>query len=100
MFEEPIEDVTWTAFVFLLIAVVAMALFFGLRDRFARLRADLQRPAGGWTVGLLTLLGVFVSPVIVLAQGWPQPVAWIAMFVCLGAHIGWGAHGYHPRGMR
>lgn len=64
-----------------------------------RLRADLQRPGGGWTVGVLTLLGVFVSPAFVFVLGWPRPVAWVAMLGFLVAHLGWGSAGYYPRGM-
>lgn len=64
-----------------------------------RLLADLRRPAGGWTVGLLTLFGsvsVFVLDGLRLLPGprWAATITGIALLV---VHLLWGAHGYYPR---
>ena len=59
----------------------------------SRLLTDLRRPAGGWTMGILTLVGTLVA---VLASS----IHWIGLpiaLLLLAAHLGWGAHGYYPR---
>lgn len=67
------------------------------RSAIRRLRDDLQRPAGGWTVGFFTLLAVFISPAVVLAVGGPTWLGTGSMIAFLVAHMGWGAAGYYPR---
>jgi len=61
----------------------------------ARLRADLQRPAGGWTVGFATLFGAMLAPLTATVI---HPALWFVGFALFIAHIGWGLHGYYPRG--
>lgn len=64
-----------------------------------RLVEDLRGPAGGWTVGIVTLVGVFAVPLIDAAGAWPAPgwTATAAMFLLLFVHILWGSAGYYPR---
>lgn len=66
-----------------------------------RLRDDLQRPAGGWTVGLVSICGTMAVFLTGRLGLWPLPewTATIVGFVLFAIHIGWGAHGYYPRGM-
>lgn len=62
-----------------------------------RLRDDLNRPAGGWTTGFLTLLGAALMPVIapmVIPLWAGVPLAILLFFL----HAMWGAAGYYPRG--
>jgi len=89
----------WTAVVILLVYVAVIGLFFSGRDLFSRLRADLQRPAGGWTVGILTMLGCLVSGPIVYILDWPTGIGYVLMFAFLAANMGWGMAGYYPRRM-
>ena len=62
-----------------------------------RLRADLARPFGGWTTGLLTLGLAAVGPLVGwLTVSWLGPV-WMAGW--LFVHIIWGSAGYYPANM-
>lgn len=59
------------------------------------LRHDLQRPAGGWTTGIVTLLLAMMMPIVEIYGGRFISLLWACLFVFL--HISWGAHGYYPR---
>jgi hypothetical protein len=65
------------------------------RESLAALRRDLQRPAGGWTMGFATLLGAMAVSAASLVYSWPVVVAAILLVL----HLLWGATGYYPRGL-
>lgn len=73
----------------------------GFQSRISRIVADLQKPAGGWTTGILTLLAA-IAPAPMDAFGyWPGPT-WsttLVMAAFLAIHMVWGAAGYYPRRM-
>jgi hypothetical protein len=60
---------------------------------------DLQRPAGGWTTGVVTLLAGFMCIVLEIVGYWPLPnwTANLTVIALLAAHAVWGAAGYYPR---
>jgi len=58
-----------------------------------RLKADLNRTAGGWTVGVLTLLVWFAGLGLALVHWLGFGVALLGMVT----HLLWGASGYYPR---
>lgn len=66
-----------------------------------RLAADLKRPGGGWTTGVLTLLGAMAVPLVEVFGIWPGPSwsATVAGVALIALHLMWGAHGYYPRRM-
>jgi hypothetical protein len=64
------------------------------RESLAALRQDLQRPAGGWTMGFATLLGAMAASAATTVYQWLLPVAAILLLV----HLLWGAAGYYPKG--
>lgn len=68
----------------------------------ARLAADLRRPAGGWTVGVLTLLATIGIGLVSLLGYWPGPTGTgqVAMWISLLVHVGWGSAGYYPNRIR
>jgi hypothetical protein len=68
------------------------------RNYIERLRTDLQRPAGGWTFGLVTILLAIVTPGFVWLAGLPQWIGTVLMVAFLFIHMMWGAAGYYPRG--
>lgn len=64
-----------------------------------RLVDDLNRPGGGWTTGVLTLIAAIIGPIIYLAGYWSGP-GWsvaIAVFGFLFTHIIWASYGYYPK---
>jgi hypothetical protein len=66
-----------------------------IRDCCGKLRRDLERPAGGWTVGLVTygfLFGSSLLSVLTVDLIWTI----VAIFSFL-AHLYWANHGYYPR---
>lgn len=62
---------------------------------------DLQRPAGGWTTGAVTLFAGFITIVLDIAGYWPAPswTANVTVVLLLAMHVLWGAAGYYPRDM-
>jgi hypothetical protein len=66
----------------------------------ARLAADIQGPAGGWTMGVLTLFFTFATPVLVWLASGPSWLGEVGMVVFLVSHIIWGSAGYYPRSIR
>jgi len=66
-------------------------------NAFTRLRDDLNRPAGGWTMGFLTLIGTLLAPLLGAFGIMHQFVATGLMMGLFIIHISWGLHGYYPR---
>lgn len=66
-----------------------------------RLRDDLSRPAGGWTTGILTLMGAITFSLASFHPVWPLGglIAEALGLLCLAAHLLWGSAGYYPRTM-
>lgn len=61
-----------------------------------RLRADLQRPAGGLTVGFVTCVMAPIGGLLIAVTG-PVWLGGVWMAFWMAANIGWGMHGYYPR---
>ena len=59
-----------------------------------RLRADLARPGGGWTTGLVTILLALAGPLVGLATVQWVGTVWMVAFLII--HMRWGAYGYYP----
>ena len=60
-----------------------------------RLRTDLQRPFGGYTVGMATLVAALAGPAVGYFTWSVLGIAWMAVFLL--AHIVWGSAGYYPQ---
>jgi len=73
----------------------------GSLDVLERLCGDLKRPAGGWTVGILTIIGLFAATVAAMLNfGGLKPLWSVAMLVTLALHVLWGSAGYYPLSIR
>lgn len=59
------------------------------------LRTDLQRPFGGYTVGMATLGAALAGPVVGHLTRPLLGTAWMAAFLLV--HIMWASAGYYPR---
>lgn len=66
------------------------------KSRIERLRADMEKPGGGWTFGLVTILSAMIAPVVVWLTNLPQWIGTVLMVAFLVIHMMWGTHGYYP----
>jgi uncharacterized protein involved in cysteine biosynthesis len=59
----------------------------------------MQRPYGGWTFGIFTMLMWFVSAAVPVLTAVPRWIGTLSMLCFLVIHLIWGSAGYYPRGL-